>query len=130
MSSLPDVSRPSWQCIHFAKPDAIGQIRERCSSDCAVVIDVSEVSCDRDLFEKLASSLHFPDYFGNNWDAVDECLADLEWLPESNSYVVILSGSQKLWTNALETAGKLISAWLVAAESWSEESVGFHLIFA
>jgi hypothetical protein len=32
--------------------------------------------------------LKFPDYFGWNWDALDECLRDLSWLPPGR---VILS---------------------------------------
>lgn len=33
------------------------------------------------LLTELAQRLHFPDYFGMNWDALDECIHDLSWLP-------------------------------------------------
>jgi RNAse (barnase) inhibitor barstar len=32
------------------------------------------------LLEALDVNLGFPDYFGNNWDALQECLTDLSWL--------------------------------------------------
>ena len=33
------------------------------------------------LLEELYQRLHFPDYFGSNWDALWECIRDLSWLP-------------------------------------------------
>src|SRR3954471_504838 len=35
-----------------------------------------------DLLRALAEQLHFPDYFGANWDALWDCLNDFSWLPE------------------------------------------------
>jgi RNAse (barnase) inhibitor barstar len=33
------------------------------------------------LLAALATQLNFPDYFGGNWDALEECIGDLSWLP-------------------------------------------------
>jgi len=33
------------------------------------------------LLEELYQRLRFPEYFGSNWDALDECIRDLSWLP-------------------------------------------------
>src|SRR6187399_1498001 len=80
------------------------------------------------LFAEFAQAMKFPDYFGHNWDAMDECLADLEWLP-AKGYVLFLRDSAKFWRNHARIAAKLIDAWLTAAEQWSQRGVPFHLIF-
>jgi hypothetical protein len=36
------------------------------------------------LLRTLADELRLPDFFGYNWDALEECLRDLSWLPEGN----------------------------------------------
>jgi RNAse (barnase) inhibitor barstar len=41
-----------------------------------VVIDLSEVRTALALHELLARQLAFPEYYGKNWDAFDECFGD------------------------------------------------------
>ena len=33
------------------------------------------------VFREWSAALQFPYYFGHNWDAFDECIIDLGWLP-------------------------------------------------
>jgi RNAse (barnase) inhibitor barstar len=41
-----------------------------------VTIDVGSVKSREELHSLLAKTLGFPDYYGNNWDAFDECIRD------------------------------------------------------
>ncbi len=40
------------------------------------------------LFGVLSRALRFPRYFGWNWDALEECLCDLSWLPAETQIVI------------------------------------------
>lgn len=53
--------------------------------DTAFVADLTaSIRSKQKLLRTLADELRLPDYFGHNWDALEECLRDLSWLPEGN----------------------------------------------
>jgi RNAse (barnase) inhibitor barstar len=41
----------------------------------------ADIASKQSLLSTLAQQLVFPDYFGWNWDALEECIRDLSWLP-------------------------------------------------
>ena len=40
------------------------------------------------LFRALVPALALPDYFGANWDALEECLKDLSWIGKKTVAIV------------------------------------------
>jgi len=40
------------------------------------------------LFDALRKWLQLPSYFGNNWDALDECLRDLWWIDRRRVFIL------------------------------------------
>jgi RNAse (barnase) inhibitor barstar len=62
------------------------QIQE---SSYLAVIDCKKIFNLKDLFKEFSIVFKFPDYFGNNWAAFDECINDLDWI-DTSSYILVL----------------------------------------
>ena len=61
--------------FHFRAPAA--EIPEE-----AVIIPAG-IKSKSDLFHVLKTAIPLPSYFGNNWDALEECLRDSDWFPRT-----------------------------------------------
>lgn len=117
----------SSQCVHFT--DSCGEDHRALLENGLVVRAlVWHGSPPLSLLQALGLALDFPDYFGCNWDAAEECLHDLEWLP-CNGVVLLVPEAERLWAAAPRDAGALVEIWLSAAEAWTQKRVPFHLIF-
>jgi hypothetical protein len=86
------------------------------------------------VFSEFARALEFPDYFGHNWDALEECLADLEWLP-AKGYTVLIADAQSVMPEDEEGYETLLEILNDAGEAWSKgQTAGgrrapFHVFF-
>jgi RNAse (barnase) inhibitor barstar len=89
------------------------------------------------LFAEFARALEFPDYFGHNWDALEECLADLEWLP-AKGYVLLLTDADRVLPEADDEWATLLEVLSDAGEAWGSGQAGmgtkratpFHVVCA
>ena len=43
----------------------------------------------RTLLDRCAVEFSLPSYFGHNWDALQDCLNDLSWVPAASGYLVV-----------------------------------------
>lgn len=59
------------------------------------ILEGKNMKTRSDLFSEIAKILHFPNYFGNNWNALDDCLQDLDWI-HSNSIIIIIRDFDKI----------------------------------
>lgn len=124
---LEHLMQASVAAVHFVSTRDVADVA-RDFAGTVVQISVSKVENDKELFVLLAQALKFPGYFGHNWDAVDECLADIQWLPAAGC-VLVCTEADSAWSRCPTTLGKLISVWLGAARNWGETGTPFHLIF-
>ena len=92
-------------------------------------VDCGSVRTKRRLMEQLARSLAFPDYFGANWDALADCLTDLEWVP-ADGYVLTLRGLQGLARQSPRDYAMLLGVLTDAAQYWQQEEVAFYVLLA
>jgi RNAse (barnase) inhibitor barstar len=53
-----------------------------------VIIDGEHTDTLEKFYLSIASQLKFPDNFGNNFDAFDEMMNDLDWLEEDRIYLI------------------------------------------
>ena len=88
------------------------------------------------LFAEFAQALEFPDYFGHNWDALEECLADLEWLP-AKGYILLITDAgcvlpdEDEYETFLEILRDAGEAWGNGqAEMGTRRATPFHVLFA
>lgn len=96
--------------------DAIGEVMP-----VAVRIDLT----DGDALRAIARALQFPDWFGGgNWDALEDCLADLSWR-EAAGHVLVFRGWQALKGDDL---GVLIDVLRSSAEHWSGRGRPFFAV--
>ena len=52
-------------------------------------VDIGHVHDKQDFTGLVAKALAFPEWFGGNWDAFEDCLGDLSWHP-APGYVLLL----------------------------------------
>ena len=126
--SYDELTAVAGTAVHFVAAVPAGA---RPSSLALARLDAAEIDGDRDLLTALGPALDFPDYNRVNWDALDECLRDLPLGPQGHhrAQALLLTGADTLWRRHPRTAGRLVEAWLAAAEEWSRDGVAFHLVF-
>jgi len=91
-------------------------------------VDADRLASREDLFRWLAQAMKFPSYFGWNWDAAHECLADLEWLP-AKGYVLVMRNAESFWRRLPREAATLLEVCLSAAGYWRRDNVPFRIVF-
>lgn len=81
------------------------------------------------LFDEFSAAWQFPPYFGNNWDALEECLADLAWLPGQAYVLVIRSGLALLESGSEKEQARFWSVVARVAQGWNIASEGSSRFF-
>jgi RNAse (barnase) inhibitor barstar len=85
----------------------------------AVRVPLGGAATKAQLMERLADALRFPDWFGGNWDALEDCLT------ETRGYL-LFHDFQGL---PADDVGVLLDVLAAVAEYWSERGEPFFAVF-
>ena len=77
------------------------------------------------LLQRVAQALKFPDWFGGNWDALEDCLTDLSWL-EGDGHVLLLESASGLNADDFGILADVLSS---SARFWAERRKPFFAVF-
>ena len=82
------------------------------------------------MFAEFAAALQFPYYFGANWDALDECLSDMAWMPAVGYGIVISQADEVLRGATPEEMSTLVSILASSSDYWSSRHPpkAFHVV--
>jgi hypothetical protein len=88
-------------------------------------IDLAGIGGKQALLERIAGALHFPAWFGGNWDALEDCLTDLSWA-RAGGYVLLFDHASDL---PADETGILIDVLAAAAAHWAGRGTPFFGVF-
>ena len=107
--------------VHFASEEQAEVLRGDASL--RVVEAGAPIRSQEDLFRELARVLEFPDYFGHNWDAVSDCLSDLD---TEQPLVLLMHNAPALWSRMAEDMATLVEIWIDVSATLGGD---LHLVF-
>jgi len=82
-----------------------------------------------DLFEEFATVLKFPNYFGQNLDALFDCLTDLEWLGVDGIYLQVIHPALFCSDESDSiTLEKFLDVFKQSLLAFEHHPIHFHLI--
>jgi RNAse (barnase) inhibitor barstar len=104
----------------------IGTLAEVAAAGGFAVLRVSLAGCtdSADVLARLGEQLQFPEWYGQNWDALSDCLTDFSWL-EAKGYVLILEQLGDFRAAGDDDFDTLIEILSDASASWGVMGIPF-----
>lgn len=90
-------------------------------------IDGRHINNKADFLAKIADVMNFPDYFGKNWDALQDCITDIDCC-EDSQYLIVYDYWQNFANNNPQDWQILNDIFLEAIAYWEERQVLFNVL--
>lgn len=98
----------------------------------------AKMRTDGQLFDEFAAALQFPYYFGENWAAFTECLAEPANLDPAVGYVIVITSPEQVLVagdknfpsliTSIKTAHDALTESIAIGKYWDRKPVPFHVV--
>jgi RNAse (barnase) inhibitor barstar len=94
-----------------------------------LAVDLARAESKRTLLAAFADGLRLPEHFGDNWDALADCLEDSDWFGKTGVAIRIAHSAayRKAHPHDWETTEEILAE---AAEFWRERHLPFWVLVA
>lgn len=125
--------------VHRADAAELPLIREAAGTTDVLLVELdgARMSTVDELFREYVREFSFPEYFGWNWDAFDECMHDLEERPARAYLTIVIHADHVLsaeredlatYLRQLEDIGHGWSSAFGLRPEWGGGEVPFHTV--
>jgi hypothetical protein len=118
MDQLRSTSPPWVHLVVFDRGEKPETVLARPPGFAVRTIDGRSARTKSGLLSEFARALEFPAGSGRNWDAFEELLGDLEWLP-ATGYLILVTAADELLADDPEDYDTFIGIAKAVAEEWA-----------
>lgn len=91
------------------------------------------------LLDEVSAAFQFPSYFGENWDALDECMSEIDWLPIEGGILLVVKDAGDVlvaerpdtlavFVEVLQRSAREYANPIELGESWDRPALPFHVV--
>jgi hypothetical protein len=120
---MPDLGhlrtpRPPWIALLVKKGAAPLELASASAGLLVRALDGGQCGTKDALLAELARAFEFPRYFGGNWDALEECLTDLDWL-SADGYLLVVDRADRLLRTRPEDYAMFVKIARSVGRAWA-----------
>lgn len=86
------------------------------------------VTDKHEFLDLSAESFDFPDWFGDDWDALADCLTDLTWADTESGYLVVYAGWQALAQQEPDSFATVLEIFKEAVDLWHDSDTPMSVL--
>ena len=90
-------------------------------------VDLESCADKKEFLIRVSNALQFPEWFGNNWDALYDCLNDLSWWP-AEGYLLVLENADEFLRHSPEAFAIAQSILSDAAAAWQQRGIEMRVL--
>jgi RNAse (barnase) inhibitor barstar len=83
------------------------------------LLDGTKIHNKEQFLKEAAERLQFPDYFGANWDAFEDCLTDMSW-HEADGYVILYDNFEAFAEHSPDQFHTALEIFKQSTEFWRD----------
>lgn len=128
LTSILADTKASGVYLVSTKP-SVEDLRTLCNKHDLTLFYLSEkaIRTKNQFLDYVAKIFDFPDYFGRNWDALEDCLKDMDWA-KANGFLILYEHFEAFAENEPKQFDQALDIFKEVAEYWQDKDTIFTVL--